>query len=66
MDFGTVGNVPKFQGIESKERFNSNESDSVNTSTLYAEFFLELSNALIPTVTTRYFGLFASAHVGLE
>ena len=43
MDFGTVGNVPKFKGIESKGRdSNSNESDYVNTSTPYAEFCLEL------------------------
>ena len=43
MDFGTVGNVPKYKVIEPKERdSNLNESDSVNTFTPYAEFFLEL------------------------
>ena len=43
MDFGTVGNVPIFKGIESKGGdSNSNESDSVNTFTPYVEFCLEL------------------------
>ena len=61
MDLGTVGNVPKFKGIESKGRdSNSNESDSVNTFTPYAEFFPRATKALIPTVTTRYFQPFAS------
>ena len=61
MNFGTAGNVPKIQRkFESRGKdSNSNESDSVNKSTPYAEFCLK-AKALIPTVTTRYFQPFAS------
>ena len=66
MNLGTKGTFQNSKELSQKEEIgNSTESDSVNTFTLYTKFCLELPKSLIPTVTTRYFGLFASAHIGL-